>query len=209
MRTPYLLTNKTIINILRRYMYVMKIGFLMPVCLVFIFSCASISGKSSLYVNLTDSSKFVLLPTEGIEQDLDMPQVFSTEFRGQSYYFNAWVKANKNEIDMYFFNELGAGMGELSYRNGKANFSSNVIPKIALRYLKPEYIIACFQLSFYDPVLLENSLKNSGLVLEIKDGNRRILNGNEVVIDIKKTRNSVELVNHFQGYAYKLEGDFY
>jgi len=187
-------------------MRAMKIFYI--VCAVCVLSCASVTGKD-IYVNITDSSKFVLLPTEGIEQDMDMAQFLSAKFRGKDYFFNGWVKANKDEIEMVFFNELGTNLGEISYRNGAVRFSSAVIPKSAVKYIKPEYVIADFQLCFYDPILLGESLKESGLIMETNGGSRRILNRNDVIIEINKTNNSVELVNHLQGYAYTLEGDFH
>ena len=190
-------------------MRVVKLLFFFPVCLVCILSCGSVGRKNVLYVNLTDRTKFILLPTEGIEQAMDMAQFVSAEFRGQNYFLNTWVKANENAMEMAFFNELGASIGELSYRNGAAHFSSTVLPSSVIKFFKPEYIIADFQLCFYDPVLLGKSLKDSGLILEIKDGNRRILNGNKVIIEIKKTENTVELVNHLRKYVYTLEGDFH
>jgi len=189
-------------------MRAMKLLYLYIVCAVCILSCASVSGKD-LYVNITDSSKFVLLPTEGIEQDMDMAQFLSAKFRGKDYFLNGWVKANKDEIEMVFFNELGTNLGEISYKNGAVRFSSDVIPKSAVKYFKPEYIISDFQFCFYDPILLGESLKNSGLIMETNGGSRRILNGNDIIIEVKKTNNSVELINRLQGYSYTLEGDFH
>ncbi|MCL1812426.1 MAG: DUF3261 domain-containing protein [Treponema sp.] len=140
---------------------------------------------------------------------MDMAQFLSAEFRGQNYFLNSWVKANENAIEMIFFNELGASIGELSYRNGTVSFSSTIFPSSVIKSFKPEYVIADFQLCFYDPVLLGISLKDCGLVLETKDHSRRILDGNKVIVEIKKTENTVELVNHLRKYAYTLEGDFH
>ncbi|MCL2043184.1 MAG: DUF3261 domain-containing protein [Treponema sp.] len=138
-----------------------------------------------------------------------MAQFLTAEFRGKNYFLNSWVKADENAIEMIFFNELGASIGELSYRDGTIHFSSSVFPVSILRYFKPEYIIADFQLCFYDPFLLGNSLTDSGLVLDTTDESRRILSGNEVIIEIEKTENTVKLINHLRGYAYILEGDFH
>ena len=186
----------------------MKLFFLVSIYAVCIFACASIAKKNVLYVYLAGNSKFVLLSPEGIEHPMDMPQFLSTEFMGQNYFLNVWVKADENAIEMTFFNELGASIGELSYINGAAHFSSAVFPKAVTGAFKPEYAIADFQLCFYDPLLLDKSLKDSGLVLEIMEENRRILCKSEVIIEIKKTENTVELVNYLRGYAYTLEGDF-
>ena len=190
------------------------IKFFSLVCVVCIFSCTSVTRKDILYINLTDSSKFILLPTEGIEQTMDMVQFLSAEIMGQNYFLTAWVKADENVIEMTLFNEMGASLGELSYRNGVIDFSSTVIPRPVLRYIRPEYFVADFQLCFYDPFLLDKSLKDIGLVLETTDGDsrhgiRRILSGNEVIIEIEKTRNTVKLINHLRKYTYTLEGDFH
>ena len=140
---------------------------------------------------------------------MDMAQYISAEFRGQNYFLNAWVKADENAIEMAFFNELCASIGDLSYRDGAAHFSSTVIPRSVMQFFKPEYILADFQLCFYDPFLLGKSLEDGGLVLEIQDGSRRILSGNNVIIEIIKTGNTVRLENHLRGYAFTLEGDFH
>ena len=142
---------------------------------------------------------------------MDMAQFLSAEFRGQIYFLNAWVKADENAIEMTLFNEFGASIGELSYTAGAVHFSSTVFPRIVLQYIRPEYIIADFQLCFYDPILLGNSLSDSGLVLETTDGDgsRRILNGNNVIIEIEKTGRAVKLVNHLRKYTYTLEGAFH
>jgi len=189
-------------------MRVVRLLFFFSVCFTCIISCASVAKEDRPYTYLTDSSKFFLLPPGGIDQAMDMAQYISAEFRDQNYYINAWVKTDENAIEMIYFNELGASIGDISYRDGAIRFSSTVVPKSVLRSFKPEYIIADFQLCFYDPFLLDKSLKDSGLILEIEDGRRRILSGNEVIIEIKKTGNTVRLENHLRGYAYTLEGDF-
>jgi hypothetical protein len=190
-------------------MRVAPLLFFFSACFFSFFSCKSAAREDRPYTYLTDSSKFILLPTDGIERPIDMAQYMSAELRGKKYFFNAWVKADENAIEMTFFNELGASMGELSYKDAAIHFSSPVFPMSLIRSFKPEYVIADFQLSFYDPILLGKSLKDSGLVLEILDGRRRILNGDEVIIEITKTEKTVRLENYLRGYVYTLEGDFH
>jgi len=190
-------------------MRVVSILFFFSVCFACFFSCKSSAGEDQLCVYLTKNSKFILLPPEGIDKAIDMAQYISAEFRGQSYFLNAWVKADENAMEMTFFYEMGASIGDLSYRDGEAHFSSTVFPRAVMRAFKPEYILADFQLCFYDPLLLGKSLEDGGLVLEIQDGSRRILSGDEVIIEIKKTENTVRLENHLRGYAFTLEGDFH
>ena len=167
-------------------------------------SCASTAGENRLYANLTDNSKYILLPPEGIEQALDTAQYVSVSYNDQEYFFNAWVKADETGINMTLFNEFGAGMGDLSYRYGFINFTSPVFPTT----VKPEYIVADFQLCFYDPILLKGALKKCGLSFETIGANRRVLKGKDLIIEIEKTGSIVKLKNNLRGYAYTLEGGF-
>ena len=178
-------------------------AFLTVLFLINLFSCASAASDKRPYAYLTNSAKYVLLFPGGIEKPMDSPQYISASYEGQDYYFNAWVKADETGMDIAMFNELGAAMGELSYRDGVVNLSSNVFPEA----LRPEYIVADFQLCFYDPVLLKQALKDCGLVLETQDSTRRILRGKNLIIEIEKDLNEVKLKNHLRGYSYILRGD--
>ena len=68
----------------------MKLLFFFSVCVACILSCASVSRKEILHVNLTDSSKFVLLPTEGIEQKMDMKISFFYTSKSGKVRFEAY-----------------------------------------------------------------------------------------------------------------------
>ena len=179
--------------------------FLIFICLC---SCASRPADKRLFVHLTDKAKYVLLHPDGIEKPIDMAQYISASFMGQDYSFNAWVRADNSVMDITLVNEMGAAMGELFYADGIVNFSSRVFPDS----LPPEYIVADFQLCFYDPVLLRRALKECGLSLETQNWNgglaRRVFSGRDLIIEIERRRDRVKLVNHLRGYAYTLEGDF-
>jgi hypothetical protein len=172
--------------------------------LINLCSCASRAVDNRLYTYLTDRARFVLLPPGAIEKPMDMAQFISASFMGQNYYFKAWVRADETGMDMTLLNDLGVVMGDLSYVNGLINFSSRVLPGS----VQPEYIVADFQLCFYDPVLLRRALEESGLSLEIQGNTRRIFDGRNLIVEIEKTHNKVGFVNHLRGYAYTLEGDF-
>jgi len=166
-------------------------------------SCASI-GKTRLFVYLSGSSKYYLLPSTDIEKPLDTAQRISASWQGNGYFFNAWVKADEAGMEMTLLNELGVSIGELSYRNGLAVFSSQVFPAS----LKPEYIIADFQFCFYNADALQDALKKSGLKFETIGNSRRIFQGETLIMEIEKNNDTVKLVNHMRGYAYTLEGNF-
>ena len=190
-------------------------GFAFLTVLILIYLCSCVSGgignhsffEKRPYAYLTNSAKYVLLAPEGIEKPMDMAQYISASYGGQDYFFNAWVKADETGMDIALFNELGAAMGDLSYRDGAVNFSSQVLPES----LAPEYIVADFQLCFYDPIPLGRALKKCGLTLETRgagsSGTRRVLTGKNLVIEIEKTRDAIKLTNHLRGYSYTLKGD--
>jgi len=135
---------------------------------------------------------------------MDSAQRVSASWQGTDYSFNAWVKADKEGTEMTLLNELGVSMGELSYRDGLVSFSSQIFPKS----LKPEYIVADFQLCFYNTTALSSALKQCGLVFKNTGNNRCIIKGKTVIIDIERNDNTVRLVNHLRGYTYTLEGNF-
>jgi hypothetical protein len=178
--------------------------FLPMLVFIYLYSCSSLAVDKRSYVYLADRSKFILLPSAAIEKSVDMAQHISAFYNGQSFYFSAWVLADENGIDMSLFNELGAAMGELSYSGGVVSLSSTVFPQS----LKPEYIVADFQLCFYEPDLVRRALKDCGLVLEARNNHRRIFKEKSLIIEIEKTSGAVKLVNHLRGYSYILEGEF-
>jgi hypothetical protein len=177
----------------------------MTIILFLCCSCAkNTTVEKQLNVYLTDSSKYILLPPENIENPLDMAQQISASYKGMEYILNAWIKADETGMEMTLLNELGAHMGELSYRNGRVSFSSPVFPPS----LKPEYIVADFQLCFYNTPALRQALEDCGLSFEIAENKRRIFQGETIIIEIEKSLNTVGLINHLRGYAYTLEGNF-
>ena len=188
----------------RKFLFSIILLLLLSLGCALIASCATAAAPKLPYAFLTDQAKYTLLPPDAIEKPMDMAQFVSASYRGQKFYSNAWVQADVSGIEFSLFSELGASIGDLSYRNGNVSFSSSVFPKS----LKPEYIVADFQLCFYEPHLLERALKDCGLALETVGANRRILSGKKLIVEIEKTPGAVKLVNHLRGYTYTLEGDF-
>ena len=115
-----------------------------------------------------------------------------------------WVKADETGINMILLNEMGAGLGELSFQDGAISFSSAVFPGS----ISPEYIVADFQLSFYNAASVGKALRDIGLSFEETENSRRVLQRNNVIIEIIKSPSVIQIINHLRGYIYTLEGDF-
>jgi len=199
----YYLFPEVILNSKKKitFLFLLLAGILIIFC-----SCASSAGarKNQLYVWLAGDSKFAILPPENIEKPMDGHQIVTASFGGQFYQLSAWVKADEMGIDMTLMNELGANMGELSFRDGSVSFSTPLLPK----FIGGEYIVADFQFCFYNAPALAQALKDCGLSFIDTENSRRILQEKNLIIEIEKSRNLVKLVNHSRGYAYTLEGDF-
>ena len=169
-------------------------------------SCASgaKSRDDRLHAYLTNTSKYILQSTGGIEQSMDMPQRVTASFQDMDLSLVAWVKADETVIDVTMLNEMGTNIGELSYSDDAISFSSEVFPGS----IQPEYIVADFQLCYYNAVLIARALKDCGLSMEISGTTRRIFKGNELIYEIIKNADAVILTNYLRGYTYTLEGDF-
>jgi hypothetical protein len=139
---------------------------------------------------------------------MDMPQQISGVYGKREMVLEAWVQADDTKIDITLFSSLGAGIGEVVFREGSASFSSPLFPS----RIKPEYIIADFQFCFYRAESLSRALKEGGLTLRVEQGAgreiRTIAEGKKTVIVIEKTEKAVRYTNYLRGYAYTLAGNF-
>jgi hypothetical protein len=180
-----------------------------------ILSCVSrgdnkkVPSMALRQVYLTDTCKYTLLPPFYHGNDLDMAQQISASYKGSDFLLDAWVKSDKNEIFISLFNSFGSNMGELIYREDEIYFSSPVFPSS----LKSEYIIADFQLCFYDPVMVGKALEESGLFLELsKDGEsaeiRRVFYKKNKIIEIYRKDGRISYANFLRDYSYTIDGVF-
>jgi hypothetical protein len=186
------------------------IGSVLFLCLV---SCAHFSPSPFSPVYLTDRSAFKLLDPQEIEYPMDNYQHITGTYGKDEFLMDAWVIADDTGIEMTLFNSFGAGMGEAYFRDNQVYFSSQVFPSS----LKPEYIIADFQLCFYRIGALTERLKDCGLdfavITDAGNGEksrelRTVSDGGKIIIEIEKTSSEVKYTNLLRKYSYTLSGDF-
>jgi hypothetical protein len=175
-------------------------------------SCAAqapVSPFSPVYV--TNSAFFMLLPAAEIEKSIDGPQQMTGNYGGAAFVLTAYVRADETGIDMAFFNDLGADMGNFSFNGQAVSFHSPVFPS----QVKAEYLAADFQFCFYRPEALRQALAGQNLGFELlraagEDGAdreiRRISGGRETIIEIEKTAGYIRYTNFLRGYAYTIQG---
>ena len=177
--------------------------------LLFFSACAKTPYPKNSYglVYVTNGVSFELLPPENIEKNLDMPQRISGAYGKNQFDINAWVKADKNEITMELFNDMGSSLGTLVYTGRELHFTSSFFP----RNLKAEYAVADFQFCFYDAKALQAALGGLSLKTQTDTSGtetRLIYDGDKCIIEIEKKSNLVTYTNHLRGYAYTIQGNF-
>ncbi|MDR2494454.1 MAG: DUF3261 domain-containing protein [Spirochaetaceae bacterium] len=184
---------------------------LFSVVFLALFSCASSPRPA---VSLTGAARYTLLDPAYLETPLDAPQEITGVYGSREITMRAWVLADAASVSMTFFDLFGVYLGELSFTEDGISFSFH---KALPSSLKPEYIIADFQLCFYRIDALSRNLKAGGL--SITESRSVDPNGNPAVtrviyegkkgkkgapplIEIEKTDTTVRYTNHARRYGF-------
>lgn len=196
----------------------MKIRHLLFLQAIFLFSiilssCASTKnevGSDISPVYVTNTKKFYLLPSNGIEKNVDDLYLLTGEFGKSSFTLLAYVQADENGIFVSLMNDFGASMGTLIFDGEKVTLDSEIFPK----NLKPEYIVSDLQFAFYKPSVIKKNLSSIKMNFEVAKENktevrtiinRRLLTENNCVEKIEKTADEIKIENYLRGYTYNLQ----
>lgn len=175
-------------------------------CAFLSVSCATMKAGSMKYpVYVTNSRVIDLLPPQDAAGLIDSLYMLNGKFGQTSFYIQAYMHSDGNGILISLLNDFGTDMGSLSYTGGQLSFNSSVFPKS----LKPQYVAADIQLTFYNPDAVRAALESAGLgfTFETKaDGTevRKVMDGKKCVEEISKSAGSVKIVNYLRGYEYDL-----
>ncbi|MDR2660141.1 MAG: DUF3261 domain-containing protein [Spirochaetaceae bacterium] len=170
-------------------------------------NCATKPQQKILTVPITNHAAFHLLPPLQSGTPVDMAQRILGKYNGHEYTFTVWTISNATMLSITLMNDMGNGIGELTYTGNSIAYSSNFITLP----VRPEYIAADFQLCFYDIGALSTALKKIGLTfifektekLEI----RRVFDGENIIIEIKKINGTLFYTNFLRSYNYIITGD--
>jgi hypothetical protein len=159
-------------------------------------------------VFITDAKKYTLLPAQELKDTKNSFQIISGAYGKKKFVIQSYTAADKKSITMDLMNEMGTGLGQLSYKDGQAHCTSSFFPK----QLKPAYIIADFQFCYYDEDSLKTAFNNENMIFTVtcttpkKDvQTRKIFDGENCIEEITITSDSVHLINHLRGYEYSLK----
>ena len=156
-------------------------------------------------VYVTNTTVIDLLPPQDIDGSLDMLNMLTGKFGDTSFYLQAYIQADENGLFMSLMNDFGTDMGSLSYTGDRLAFDSSVFPQS----LKPQYIAADIQFTYYAADAVRSVLNQAGLDFDVAknaDGMevRKVMHGKKCIEEITKSAGAVKIVNHLRGYEYSL-----
>jgi hypothetical protein len=153
-------------------------------------------------VYLTDTTAVQLLPPSASGGAFESYQQIEGSYRGQTYYLEAFVQSSGERFIMVAFNSFGTKVFEVEHTAGGVRFSASVSPG----NMKPEYILADYQLCFFPFEAVRRNLAGAGLTFqEKKDGDvlvRTVSAEGRTIIEIRRTAREVRYVNLLRGYRY-------
>jgi hypothetical protein len=167
----------------------------------------ALEGGPPRRVHLTDRASVALLPPSALGGSLEAHQLIEGSYGGQTYYLEAYVRADRERLLMLAFNSFGARLFEIEQTERTVRFSPGLLPE----GVKPEYILADFQLCFFPAAALRRSLGPAGLRLEERreDGEllRTVRSGAGVIIQIRRGAGELRYRNLLRGYQYVVRED--
>jgi hypothetical protein len=186
------------------------IGLLLGVSILLLCSCtkASRGGHLESPVYLTDTQRIYLLPPSAMGTPVDGAQRIEAIHNGETSLFEAWVMANDTILSVTLFGSMGATIAEVNYTSDSLFFSSRIMDT---EKIKPQYIIADFQLCFYETEKVRKVIEASHLEFEETiqgDESRRIISTEgKKIITIERNKNEIHLTNHLRGYEYRIHSE--
>ena len=163
-------------------------------------------SRQAARVYLTNSRAMRLLPPSALDRDLEWYQQIEGSYQGETYYLDAYVQADRDHLVMVAFNSFGTEIFELQYAEGSVRCSA----ALSLGSMRPEYILADFQLCFFPAGPVRRALSAAGLSFEERtEGDalvRTVRAGDELIVEIRRTAGEVRYRNLLRGYQYIVRG---
>lgn len=173
-----------------------------------LFACHGTSVRPGLQpIYYTDERSVQLLPTESMQGSIDMMQHLEGRFvKGAdttSFEGDTWVLANDTILSIHLFSPFGTTVAELAYAKDSIVFKSSFMDA---EKLKPEYVLADFQVCFYPYEALQKNFKKNGFnFVETSNGKnfeRTLYENGRMILMVKKTGNEIRFSNKLRNYMY-------
>jgi len=155
-------------------------------------------------VYVTDTKPVFLLPAEAIGHSIAIHQSIEGYYSSQTYFLEAIVEAGGKGIFITGLSSFGTQVYSLAFHDSVIEFSS-----AAAGGIKPEYMLADFELCYFPSEQVASMLRNAGFgfeeIMQEKGFTRRILNGDKVIIEILRDGNVMQYRNLLRGYGYSIQ----
>lgn len=155
-------------------------------------------------VYITNRAVYPFLEPAAVETPMDGLQQLEGSYGKKTFSFLIYVKADKERTELLVLNDFGAEMARITYSSNGIE-SSGMAAKAGL---KVEYILADFQIGYYDAGRLADNLAKVGLSFTERKENdtiiREVHDGENLIIHIEKTREGLLLQNLLRGYTYSI-----
>lgn len=123
-------------------------------------------------------------------------------YQKQVYYMDVLLQADSTSFLLLAFNSFGTQIFELSYDKNGTRYNTG----LPIGKMKPEYLIADFQIAFYPAAAVEGMLKAAGLGFSVtKEGEnsvRRVYDGDQILIEAQLGPTVSVYRNLLRGYEY-------
>lgn len=182
-----------------------KIAIFLLAFSLFLAGCATTKDASDggFPVYVTNRIKVPLFPTEFMDGEIDLFELFEGDFSENKFSSNILFASNQKSLSLILLNSFGATIGNLFYDGKTLDFESSFFPK----NFKAQYVVFDIQLAFYNADLVKKELKKHKLDFEAKktDGEnetRLLKEKGKLITEIKTENEKTTITNHLRGYTY-------
>ncbi|MDA3810728.1 MAG: DUF3261 domain-containing protein [Spirochaetaceae bacterium] len=186
-----------------------KLWLILCLFSLFIFVSCRTTSRQISYENkslfLTDDHIVNILPAKDFKENLELMQIIDGEYNGQKYLIQTIVLLNSTEISVIAFSALGNTIYDLQYKNDDIIYNT----VIDATGKSAAYMVADIQFCYYPVEKIREMLEDAGLILDSYKNDRgwvrKIYNGDEEIISIKREGNFIEYNNLLRNYKYSIE----
>jgi hypothetical protein len=152
-----------------------------------------------------DDLRLPLFDTALLDTDLDLAQHIKGSYGGKTYFLDAYAKADSKGLDMVGIDAMGTEVFDLSYAKAKGiRFSS----AMGMSAVKPEYVVADFQLAYYPFNEIKSALAKYGLDFveseELGIPVKTLSRSGRVIARIETRPTGMRYENLLRGYSYEV-----
>ena len=140
-----------------------------------------------------------------LRESLDLSQHVKGSYRGKVYFLEVCAKADSEGLDMVGLNSMGAEIMDLSYSKAKGIRLSS---SLGMKSLRPEYVVADYQIAYYPFEAVKAALAPYGLDFELREldgiATKVLSRKGRTILTVEPLPDGLRFTNVLRGYSYEL-----